>query len=98
MQLDADYGHRFDTLPSDPEDPDDIVELRQEVAQQVSDWVSNYYSQLQNVPLSNPVNLFNLAYNLGGYTAAVNDSMSGSADAQNIQALSASATQSNAAI
>ncbi len=95
----ADGPHTFDLYPSMPEyDPSSVIKARQLGAQLIAQWVAAYNSQKTSIPMSNPVNMFNLAYNLGGYTAAVNDTLTGSTLVRNSQVLNASAAQSAAAV
>jgi len=75
-----------------------VIEVRRQAAQLIAQWVTDYNSNRNSMPFSNPANVFNMPYDLGGYTAAVNDTLPGSNLTRNTQVLNSSATQSNAAI
>ncbi|DBB05210.1 hypothetical protein WJX82_009396 [Trebouxia sp. C0006] len=94
-----DGAHGSDILKSRPaSDTPGVIEVRRQAAQLIAQWVTDYNFNRNSIPFSNPANVFNMPYNLGGYTAAVNDTLAGSNLTRNTQVLSSSATQSNAAV
>ena len=57
--------------------------------------MSEYNKAQTSVPMSNAANLFELNYALGGYTQAVNDTLTGSTTVTNQTQLASSAKYSN---
>jgi len=70
--------HAYDVGAPMPEDSPSVVSARQQGAASIAKWVQECNMLKTSTPLSNPADLFDLDYALGGYIAKINDTMIGS--------------------
>lgn len=83
-QRNADLGdpaegpHAFDVESTQPGDPASAVQARAQGLQYIQIWVNQYNAQKASIPMSNPSDLFDLAFDVGGYTSAWNNTLPGS--------------------
>jgi len=74
----AEGPHAFDVESTKPEDPASAVQARAQGLQYIQTWVNQYNAQKALIPMSNPSDLFNLAFDVGGYTSAWSNTLPGS--------------------
>ncbi len=74
----ADSCHAYDVGTPVPEDSPSVVSARQQGAANIAKWVQEYNMLKASTSMSNPADLFDLEYALGGYIAKINDTMIGS--------------------
>jgi len=74
----ADSCRAYDVGSAIPEDSPSVKATRQQGAANIAKWVKEYNMQKTAVPKSNPANLFNLEYTLGGFISRLNDTIAGS--------------------
>lgn len=87
--------HACDFGEPDPADTASVKASRQQGQALITQWVQQYNTAKTTIPLSNPANLFGLAYNLGGYISPVDDTLPGSTTQRNASVLQPSAKYSN---
>ena len=78
LDVPAEGPHAFDVESTKPEDPASAVQARAQGLQYIQTWVNQYNAQKASIPMSNPSDLFNLAFDVGGYTSAWNNTLPGS--------------------
>ncbi len=66
--------------------------------QYIQTWVNQYNAQKASIPMSNPSDLFNLAFDVGGYTSAWNNTLPGSNTSNTDANLSSTAAIYNSSI
>lgn len=93
----AEGCHAFDFGSADPADPPSVTSTRNRGAALIAQWISDYRADVQEIPLSNAANLFQLAYSLGGYTQSVNDTLPGSGTLRTQAVAAGTANYSNGA-
>ena len=91
----AEGCHAYDVGLPQPEDPPSVTTVRQQGAALIAQWVNEYNREKTIVPMSNAGYMFNLAYDLGGYTEIVNDTLAGSNSMRNQSLLAPTAEYSN---
>lgn len=74
----AEGCHAYDFGSPYPEDPPSVGAARTQGIILIEKWVDAYNKAKTTVSLSNAADLFELSYSLGGYTPAVDDTLSGS--------------------
>ncbi len=94
----AEGPHAFDVESTKPEDPASAVQARTQGLQYIQTWVNQYNAQKASIPMSNPSDLFNLAFDVGGYTSAWNNTLPGSNTSNTDANLSSTAAIYNSSI
>ncbi len=78
LRVPAEGPHAFDVESTKPEDPASAAQARAQGLQYIQTWVNQYNAQKASIPMSNPSDLFNLAFDVGGYASAWNNTLPGS--------------------